>query len=106
MVTSFADTQGNAPRAAVPFELEARDDEDALVRLLEEVIYIIEVKRLLAVDIRLDRDPSARLRGVFQVVPLEKARIVGAAPKAVSWGGLRIAAETSGLWRARVTLDV
>ena len=105
-VAAFADTRGSAPAAAVPFELEVRGDEDALVRLLEEVIYVVEVKRLLPVDIRVERDAGAGIRGVFHVIPLDRARIVGAAPKAVSWGGLRVAPEHSGLWRAHVTLDV
>lgn len=106
MVAGFTDTRGVRPRASLALSPEPASDEETLLRLLEEVIYIVEVRRMVPVDVAVQRLPSGGVSAVFRVAPLEPARNVGALPKGVSWHGLHVGLDPDGIWRARVLLDV
>jgi hypothetical protein len=55
------------------------------VRLLEEVIYLVEVDGVVAVDVRVQVRPDGGLRGRLGVARLQPAMVIGPAPKAVAW---------------------
>jgi SHS2 domain-containing protein len=105
LVAVFADTAGVVGSRSVAFTLGPAGDEELLVRLLEEVIYLVEVDGVVPVDVRVELTPDGGLRGRLDVAPLEAAIVIGPAPKAVAWHELSFAPERTG-WRCRVTVDV
>jgi SHS2 domain-containing protein len=95
-----ADTTGEHPVA-----FEPASDEDLLVDLLSEVIYLVDARGALAVAAVLrDRDDGG-LEGRFELLPLEAAAQVGAVPKAITYHGLEVGRDGDG-WRCHVTIDV
>lgn len=103
--SAFIATEGTEPSGTARFSLEAPDDGELLVLLLEEVLYVIEVRG--AVPVRSELEESSRgITGVFRTVPAAEAELIGAVPKAISRHGLRFGADASGTWRCRATIDV
>ncbi len=105
LVAVFADTAGVVASRSVAFMLGPAGDEEQLVRLLEEVIYLVEVDGVVPVDVRVQLRPDGGLRGRLGVAPLQAAIVIGPAPKAIAWHELSLVPERTG-WRCRVTLDV
>ena len=105
LVAVCADTSGLDAVRSVELRLAPAGDEELLVRLLEEVIYLLEVDELVPVGVEVGPEPGGGLRGRFEVAPLTPAMIVGPAPKAVAWYELELARQGSG-WRCRATVDV
>jgi SHS2 domain-containing protein len=105
LVAVFADTAGVVASRSVAFTLGPAADEELLVRLLEEVIYLVEVDGVVPVDVRVELTPDGGLRGRLDVAPLAPAMVIGPAPKAVAWHELSLVPEGGG-WRCRVTVDV
>jgi SHS2 domain-containing protein len=103
-VASFVDTSAAAvpcPRVRV---LEASGDEDLLVAVLDEVVYLLDTTG--EVPVRVDIEPGER--GVlvrFGMVGAEDLPQVGAVPKAVSLHEIRLE-KAAGGWECSVTLDV
>ncbi len=87
----FADTAGVVASRSVAFMLGQAGDEELLVRLLEEVIYLVEVAGVVPVDVRVQLTPDGGLHGRLGVAPLEAAIVIGPAPKAVAWHELSFA---------------
>lgn len=108
LVGSFADVRAAIPRESVTLTVEEATDEDLLVRILNDVIYQLEVHGRLPVDISVELRPADGARGQaavrFAAVPAQEADLVGAIPKAVSLHELRFARD-GGLWRCHVTVD-
>jgi SHS2 domain-containing protein len=75
------------------------------VRLLEEVIYLVEVDGVVPVDVRVQLRPDGGLHSRLGVARLQPAMVIGPAPKAVAWHQLSFAPEPT-VWRCRVTVDV
>ena len=105
LVAVFADTGGAVASRSVAFTLGPAGDEELLVRLLEEVIYLVEVDGVVPVDAHVEPTADGGLRGRFGVTPLEPAMVIGPAPKAVAWHQLSFAPGHSG-WVCRVMVDV
>lgn len=105
LVAVFADTGGVVASRSVAFTLGPAGDEELLVRLLEEVIYLVEVDGVVPVDAHVEPAADGGLRGQFGVTPLEPAMVIGPAPKAVAWHQLSFAAGQTG-WVCQVTVDV
>ena len=105
LVAVFADTSGLDAVRSVELRLEPAGDEELLVRLLEEVVYLVEVDALVPVDVEVDLEPGGGLRARFDVTPLTPAMIVGPVPKAIAWYELEFARKGSG-WTCRATVDV
>lgn len=80
-------------------------DEDLLVAVLEEVIYLLEVHERVPVDAEVTGDADGGLTVRFATAAAEEVTVAGAVPKAVSLHGLRFEA-TAGGWRSHVTVDV
>lgn len=105
LVAVFADTTGVVASRSAAFTLAPAGDEELVVRLLEEVIYLVEVDGVVPVDAHLEPTPEGGLGGRFEVAPLEPAMVIGPAPKAVAWHQLSFARGAAG-WACRVTVDV
>jgi SHS2 domain-containing protein len=105
LVGSFADTAGVSASRSVVFTLDPAGDEELLVRLLEEVIYLVDVDGIVPVDAHVEAAAGGGLRGRFDVASLAADMVIGPAPKAVAWHELSFGQQGSG-WRCRVTIDV
>lgn len=105
-VGSFADT--TAVPATDRHEIDlgpAADDEDLLVDLLDEVIYLVDVRGAVPVGGRIrDRDDGG-LGGHLDLAATDTVRPSGAVPKAITYHGLELVADADG-WRCHVTVDV
>jgi SHS2 domain-containing protein len=108
LVASFADTAGAEaarPGRRVPFACPPESDTELLVRVLDEVIYLLDVRDVVPVRVALMSAPGGGLTGHVDVVDRAAVRPVGPAPKAVTRHGLRLAPD-AGVWRCTVTVDV
>lgn len=76
-------------------------DEDVLVDLLGEVIYLLDARDEVVVAVAV-AEAGARLG----TVPVGTVEVHGAIPKAVTYHRLRIGPDDAGTWRCAVTLDV
>ncbi|BBX95802.1 archease [Mycobacterium lacus] len=84
--------------------LTADRDDDLLVAVLEEVIYLLETAGEAPVDVEL-ADVGGGLDATFAMADASTLVQVGAVPKAVSLNELRFCRDRHG-WRCSVTLDV
>lgn len=94
-------------RARGPYQLRrltADRDDDLLVAVLEEVIYLLDTVGETPVDLRL-RDVDGGVDVTFATTDASTLVQVGAVPKAVSLNELRFSQGRHG-WRCAVTLDV
>lgn len=103
-VESFVD----AAEAGVPVvcdrPVEAATDEDLLVVVLDELIYLMDTTGQVPVRVVVEpREAGAHVR--FAMVDAERLPQVGAVPKAVSLHELSITRDDGG-WTCSVTLDV
>ena len=105
LVASFADTAGAAPGGAVEFALDPAGDEELLVRLLEEVVYLVDVDGVVPTGTQVEAAAGGGLRGRFEVALLAPGMVIGPAPKAVAWHELSLGRQGAG-WRCQVTIDV
>lgn len=103
---SFADTANADIAEPVPLALDPAGDEDVLVGLLEEVIYLVEVLGVVPTAVALAERDDGGLSGSFDVVHVADVEGIGAVPKAVARGGLTFGPEPDGRWSCRVTVDV
>jgi len=104
LVSSFADTGDGEATGEVPFHLDSGSDEELLVGLLDEVIYVLDVEG--AVPVGVDFEPATgTLAGRFHTVAVEAVESIGAVPKAIAWHGLAFG-QTGGRWTAHVVVDV
>lgn len=104
MVESFADVTGSVQTGTTEALIDPGTDEDMLVDVLDEVIYLVETAGLLPVGVEVE-PLEAGLRVRFQMTDADLVEPVGAAPKAVALHDLRFAPGPSG-WSCAVTLDV
>ena len=95
-----------APSREHAIALEPAGDEDLLVDLLGEVIYLLDARRELPVGGVLRDRADGGLEGVLEVVSLDAAQQTGAVPKAITYHGLRVGRDEDGVWRCHVTVDV
>ncbi|MGH9032244.1 MAG: archease [Acidimicrobiia bacterium] len=106
MVEAFADTGGAEAAEPVPVALDAAGDEDLLVGVLEEVIYLVEVLGVMPTAVAIAERDDGGVSGCFDVVPLAEAEEIGAVPKAIARGHLTFGPDADGRWGCRVTIDV
>ncbi|MGE5720493.1 MAG: archease [Nocardioidaceae bacterium] len=103
-VESFLDTSAAHPERTRRCRLSAHSDEDLLVAVLDEVIFLLDTGAEAPVDVELEPvDGSVDVR--FAMVDVGGLSQVGAVPKAVSLHELCLARGPSG-WHCSVTLDV
>jgi SHS2 domain-containing protein len=104
LVETFADVEGAHPTGTGEFRVEAGTDEEALVAVLDEVIYRLDTEGELPLNSEaraVDGDLAVR----WQTTGTDAVELVGAVPKAVSLNDLRFGPDEAG-WSCAVTLDV
>ncbi|WP_020577201.1 archease [Actinopolymorpha alba] len=104
MVEAFVDLSTAEQTDSASFEVSEDTDEDLLVTVLSEVIYLMDTADVIPLRARLD--PAEEGYDVhFDVTGIDQLELVGAVPKAVSLHGLRFDDRPDG-WFCSVTLDV
>lgn len=90
----------------VPVELPPGPDAELLVGVLEEALFLVDVRGLVARAAELHPDGEGGLRGTLDAVALADVVPVGSVPKAIARSGLRFGEDDDGAWRCVVTVDV
>lgn len=103
-VETFLDISAVHPVSSHRFRLAANSDEDLLVAVLDEVIYLLDATGVVPVDVELEPvDGEVDVR--FATTDARSLPQVGAVPKAVSLHELSLHVGPRG-WTCSVTLDV
>jgi SHS2 domain-containing protein len=106
VVETFADVSDVATTREIPLEINAPLDEDVVVALISDVVYLLDADGLVAVDVSLEEDEQdGSIDGTFYVAPVEQVTAVGAPPKGVSRSDLVFGRDGT-TWRGHVVLDV
>ena len=101
---SFLDTSSGRPNHTLVRRLTAERDDDLLVAVLDEVIYLLDNAGEVPVDVEVN-GPDGGVDVSFAMADAGALPQVGAMPKALSLDDLRFSHGHSG-WRCSVTLDV
>ncbi|MDI3315318.1 MAG: archease [Mycobacterium sp.] len=104
VVESFLDTSGARPQRIRERRLSCDGDEDLLVGVLDEMIYLLDIDGEAPVDVTLN-NADGDVNVSFAMVDASALPQIGAVPKAVSLNELRFTHGQAG-WRCAVTLDV
>lgn len=105
LVASFAEVPATSATTAHEIDLDAGDDEAALVELLEEIVYLLDARGAVPAAVTVEEDVGERRRARLDLVPLTDAEPTGAAPKAIAYHRLGFE-QLAGGWRCSVTIDV
>ncbi|PEG33467.1 archease [Mycolicibacterium agri] len=103
-VESFLDISDAGPTHTRVSRLTAASDDDLLVAVLDEAIYLLDTEGEVPVDLTL-RDTGDSVEVAFEMVDAGALPQVGAVPKAVALNDLRLSHDGK-QWRCLVTLDV
>ena len=103
-VESFLDITSAQPKRTRRCRLAQERDDDLLVAVLEEVIYLLDTEGEAPVDLDL-HDLDGGVEVEFAMVDARALVQVGAVPKAVALNDIRLSEAPEG-WRCLVTLDV
>jgi SHS2 domain-containing protein len=101
----FADVRAARPARVVGFVCEPAPNDELLVEVLEEAIYVLDTEDVVPVQVAIARTAHGGLVGDFGVVARSDVPLVGPVPKAVTRHGLRFARHGE-LWRCEVVIDV
>jgi SHS2 domain-containing protein len=104
LVASFVDFAGARPVRTATVDLTADSDADALVELLDEVIYLLDTQGAVPIDTEVVPGPDGPAMRLH-LAPVADVRPTGAVPKAVTLHDLRFG-RTDGGWSCAVTIDV
>jgi SHS2 domain-containing protein len=103
-VAAFVDASSAAVAGSRRFRLNGSSDEDLLVAVLDEVIFLMDTFQQVPIDLEVQLlDAGVDVR--FDLVALSALPQVGAVPKGVSLYELRFGPDRRG-WSCSVTLDV
>lgn len=95
---------GLRPVETVTVTLDGETEEDLLLGLLDEVIYLLDTTGRVPVTVQV-QPARTGLRALLGLVDLAAGTVVGAAPKAITLHWLVFEAEPDG-WHCGVTVDV
>jgi SHS2 domain-containing protein len=104
LVASFVDLAGARPARTSTVDLTADSDADALVQLLDEVIYLLDTQGEVPIGTEVVPGPDGPAMRLH-LAPVADTRPIGAVPKAVTLHDLRFG-RTDGGWSCTVTIDV
>ena len=104
MVASFLDTSSARPNHTLVCRLTAERDDDLLVGVLDEMIYLLDTAGKAPVDVAVN-GADGGVDVSFAMADAGALPQVGAIPKAVSLNELCFSHGQQG-WRCSVTLDV
>lgn len=105
LVESFAEVPEVAATRLVPLVAAPGGPEDALVSLLEDVIYALDVFSVVPVRFHIAETEGGGVAGDMEVVGTDQVELVGPVPKAVSYHELSMARREGG-WACHVLIDV
>jgi SHS2 domain-containing protein len=105
LVACFADVRGVRPVRLVGFACDPAPNDELLVEVLEEVIYLLDTEDAVPVQAAVARTAQGGLVGDFGIVARSDVSVVGPLPKGVTRHGLRFESHR-GLWRCQVVIDV
>ena len=105
LVESFALVRDAPVTSLRPFSLAPCGAEDALVLLLEEVIFNLEVRAEVPIRFHVAATEDGGFVGDMEAVPASQVELVGPLPKAVSYHDLRMTGGADG-WRCHVLVDL
>lgn len=105
LVEEFAEAPDAPSVRVVPLAAGPGGAEDALVSLLEDVIYALDVFSVVPVRFHLTETEAGGVAGDMEVVPADAVVASGPVPKAVSYHELSMAPWEGG-WQCHVLIDV
>jgi SHS2 domain-containing protein len=105
LVETFADTSAVLVTETAPLRIEPASDDEMLLALLEEVIFILDVLGTLPAGVVIEEALDGGLGGMLDLAPLNGVNLIGSAPKAVSRDGLAFSFDGE-RWTGRATIDV
>ena len=103
LVASFADMPDEVATRVLPIGAPAAGSPDALVALLEEVLYVVDVFGMVPVRFHLSTAEDGAVGGDMEVVPLATVTITSAVPTVVSHRDTTMN-EDGGSWRCRAVV--
>lgn len=104
LVESFADISRAEPTDTATFEVSEETDEDCLVAVLDEVLYLLDTADVVPLSAEIESGEGGDAVW-FEVTDVDQVELVGAVPKAISLHELEVDAGPDG-WSCRVTVDV
>ncbi len=105
LTACFVDTSAVSATTTVPVVFTAAGEEDLLVQVLDEAIFLLDVQGVVVVDAQLERRGDGGLRGSFRTAPASAVTLTGSVPKGVALHGLSVRRRAGG-WACRFTVDV
>lgn len=105
LVGSFAQTSSSTPTRTVPLHFDQAADDELLVSVLDEVIYLMEVFDAVPVDADIRDGETGGLEGFLETAPVSQVQLTGAVPKAIAVGEIAFGFDGS-RWSCLVTVDV
>jgi SHS2 domain-containing protein len=104
LIGSFASTDHLTARASRPVSIDEATPEAALVALLEDVLYRLDVLDEVPVRVHLRQSENGGFTGEADVVPAEEVEVFGPVPKAITYHDLVMTRDGLG-WRCHVVVD-
>ena len=105
LTDSYASASNAGPAGGHTFHLTTRSREQALVAVLEEALYVLDVRGAVVVAAHLETGNGTSVSGWFDLARVDESRLVGSVPKGISLSGLYIQ-DTGRGWRCSATVDV
>ena len=105
LVSGFADTRSLRPLQMVAFVCDPSPDDELLVEVLDEAIYLVQTHDVVPVQVAVASNGEGGLVGEFGVVPRADVTLRGPLPTAVAWHGLRLDWDGSA-WRCHVVVEL
>jgi SHS2 domain-containing protein len=105
LVGSFVDTVHTHECAAHPFRIPVTTTEAALVTVLEEALYVLDMAGQVPLSTTIADVGAGTVQGSFALADVSDRDLRGSVPKGISLSGLRLGREGE-LWRCRFTVDV
>jgi SHS2 domain-containing protein len=105
LVEGFADLRGAVPQRSTSFGFACDSDDLLLARVLDEVIYLVEVSGHVPGGVTVRDAEDGGVTGEFGLVPVDQVVSIGALPKAVTLEDLALH-RIGDRWVARATVDV
>lgn len=106
MVETFADVRTARRTGTATFEITNDSDEQALVEVLGEIIFLMDTADAIPVRASVVAAEREGYTVSLDVTGIDQVELVGAVPKAVSLHDLRFEERPDGGWSCGVTLDV
>ncbi len=105
LIDSFAEVRGTPMVRITERPVLADSSPDLLAAAAEEIIYLLDTQDQIPVWVRV-RPTAGGVVLVLGLAATAAFELVGAAPKAVSFHGLRCGPDAAGRWSASMTVDV